>query len=258
MRLSTFAAVLGIVLSLAAAARGQVLYNTFGSGDTYGPAFTSANFAGYGRNAARFVPNEGGEFNQVQTAIGRFSSGFTAYATVSIVPEATYSGPGGTGALPGVIGVWAATAVDAPLGTTAAIYTFSGPRATLTAGQAYWLLLDASDATNWYNSQPAVQGTTAFRNGSPWVATPGTLPAFKISYANAPSIGSCCNSATGWCAVIARGACETLGLSYGAAGSTCETSPPCVRHCRADFDSSGGLNSLDIFAFLDAWFLGCP
>jgi hypothetical protein len=70
---------------------------------------------------------------------------------------------------------------------------------------------------------------------------------------------ACCNSATGFCFMVVPATCTGLGASAGAANSTCSPNP-CQPHpvCRADFDGENGLEVADIFAFLNAWFAGCP
>lgn len=242
-------------------ATAQVLFSTYGPGDTYSGAFIASNFAGYGRNAARFVPSITGFVDQAETSISRIGPPFPSLAaTVSIVPEVLAAGgPGGSGPQPGVMAVWCATATSAPLDQRN-IYRFTGPRATLIAGQAYWLVLDASDQTSWYYAQPPVLGTTAFRNGSPWITQPNAmLPAFRVSTLGGPPLsGACCNGATGGCTVIEGPACGTLGLTFSGAGTTCGTGPITCHACPADFDHSGGLSVQDIFDFLGAWFAGCP
>jgi hypothetical protein len=68
--------------------------------------------------------------------------------------------------------------------------------------------------------------------------------------------GACCNPRNGTCTLIVASACRTLGLTAGAADSTCAALP--CHACPADFNLSGGLEVQDIFDFLNAWLAGCP
>jgi hypothetical protein len=223
-------------------------------------SFISATFSGYGKNAARFVPAVSADFNQVEASLARTINPSTA-AMLMVVPEVI--GTGGSGSIgpqPGTLPVWCSTSVNAPLDARA-IYTFTGPQGSVVGGQAYWLVLEASDATNWYYTTPAVFGSTAFKNGSPWlVTTSGMMPAFRISnVVVSTTTGACCNTATGGCIVLESTACVSLGLRYGPNGTTCAPGPSAAcPACAADFNRSGDLSVQDIFDFLGAWFAGCP
>jgi hypothetical protein len=232
------------------------LYTNYGPGDSYSSTANSATFAGYGKSAARFVAPVGGEFDRVETSLATLT-GFSVTATVSIVPEVT-GGPGG--GQPGLLSVWSASALSS-LVNARGIYTFTGPRATLVAGQAYWLVLEATDSTFWYQTSPVVIGTTASKTGSPmWFTMPGfPLPAFRIvSAAPAPGLGACCDRVSGGCAVVEPAACSSLGLSFAGVGAACAASPSTCHACPGDFNRSGGVTLQDLFDFLGAWFAGCP
>ena len=78
-----------------------------------------------------------------------------------------------------------------------------------------------------------------------------TLPIVAIT------TGACCNRWTGHCVVDDQAPCLSLGLRFDGIGSVC--SPTTCAACPADFDASGSAPAVsDIFAFLGAWFLGCP
>lgn len=251
-----------VALQLAAAAPAQVVFSTYGPSDSYSNSFISATFAGYGKNAARFVPTTGAEFNQIETSLSRVSGPPGIVGTMlMVVPEVLATGgPSGSGPQPGTLPIWCSTSVNATLDARA-IYTFTGPRASLIAGQAYWVVIEASDATNWYHSLPPLFGNTAFKNGSPWIAmTSAILPAMRISnVATSTTTGPCCNTASGGCIVLESTACVALGLRYGPTGAACAPGPSAAcPACPADFDHSGDLSVQDIFNYLGAWFAGCP
>ncbi len=70
---------------------------------------------------------------------------------------------------------------------------------------------------------------------------------------------ACCSATNGACIMLVPSACTSFGATPGAANSTCSPSPcqPATT-CRADFDGDHALAVADIFAFLNAWFAGCP
>ncbi|MBY0310645.1 MAG: lamin tail domain-containing protein [Phycisphaerales bacterium] len=81
---------------------------------------------------------------------------------------------------------------------------------------------------------------------------------------NSTCAGNPCGAPTGVCcrgstcnASIAQASCVTSGTQYGAAfstlGATCGTgtTTPC---CYADYDKTGGIQTNDIFAYLNDWF----
>ncbi len=117
-------------------------------------------------------------------------------------------------------------------------------------------------------SLPA-QGACCLPDGSCTVALIGACPVGSTQQAAgttcspnlcpAPSIGACCNNATGACLVVDQSVCTTLGANYRGNGTTCSvgqcTATPV---CRADFNGQNGVDVQDIFEFLNAWFAGCP
>jgi hypothetical protein len=232
----------------------QVLYSNYGPLDSFSTGATAATFAGYGKNAARFVPTTSGDVTQVETSLARtFST--TLQATVSIVTEIS----AGPSSQPALMPVWFSTAISSPVDQRA-IYTFTGPRASLVGGQAYWLVLQASDNSNWYNTSPTVTGTTANRNGSPtWTVFPvAVMPAFRVSSTGSAvtPTGACCNGASGACTLLTGVQCAAVNLGYSGNNTTC--SPTLCTACPADFDHSGELEVQDIFDFLNSWLAGCP
>jgi len=75
----------------------------------------------------------------------------------------------------------------------------------------------------------------------------------------APNPGACCNPSTGECVVTTEATCVALGGSFLGSNTVCQiTSCDGIQECRADFDNSGTVAVPDIFAFLSAWFAGCP
>jgi acetyl esterase/lipase len=69
-----------------------------------------------------------------------------------------------------------------------------------------------------------------------------------------PTTGACCVGAR--CEVREGADCAGPGLGFGGPGSVCNpaaASRPC---CYADFDRSGAVDILDVFAYLRAWFDG--
>jgi hypothetical protein len=77
-----------------------------------------------------------------------------------------------------------------------------------------------------------------------------------------PTSSICCRGAT--CAVLTGGACTLSGTTQAGAfsagpGSACNaqgnTTGPC---CKADYNKQGGVELLDIFAFLNDWFANVP
>jgi hypothetical protein len=73
-----------------------------------------------------------------------------------------------------------------------------------------------------------------------------------------PGIGACCRGAI--CTQGSTDACTTAGGRFAGIGVSCTAggggaTPGC---CIADFDQSGTLTSLDVFAFLNAWFQHSP
>ncbi|MBY0261537.1 MAG: hypothetical protein K2Q20_04300 [Phycisphaerales bacterium] len=72
--------------------------------------------------------------------------------------------------------------------------------------------------------------------------------------------GACCNPSGTGCVFLDPSVCTTLGATFAGSGivcgpTTCTAGPA---PCRADFDNNGTRNVADIFAFLSAWFAGCP
>jgi hypothetical protein len=71
--------------------------------------------------------------------------------------------------------------------------------------------------------------------------------------------GACCNPSTGECVVTEEATCIALGGTFLGSNSTCQpASCDGIEDCRADFDNNGTVGVPDIFAFLAAWFAGCP
>ncbi len=66
-----------------------------------------------------------------------------------------------------------------------------------------------------------------------------------------PGSGACCRGAT--CVEAASDECVGTGQRFAGIGTVCGSAGVC---CAADFDQSGALNALDVFAYLDAWFAG--
>lgn len=258
MRHTRLSNMLALALLAPTASYAQVLYSNYGPGDSYSQGFIGGTtFAGYGKSAARFVPPIGGEFDRVETSLGRIGGGPTTVSgSLSIVPEVQSTG-GPLGGIPGLLPVWSATNVSGPL-QGRAIVTFTGPRAMLNAGQAYWVVIEATDGTSWYLTEPSVSGATASRNGSAlWSPSAPTLPAFRVSGSGAaPGMGACCNTINGGCAMAEPAACATLGLSFAGVGVACAAAP-CVA-CPGDFNRTGGVTLQDLFDYLSAWFAGCP
>lgn len=71
--------------------------------------------------------------------------------------------------------------------------------------------------------------------------------------------GACCNRSTGECVVTDGATCNALGGTWLGDGTVClPESCDAGEDCRADFDNNGTVGVPDIFAFLAAWFAGCP
>lgn len=69
-----------------------------------------------------------------------------------------------------------------------------------------------------------------------------------------PGTGACCRGGT--CVVVANSQCLGPYTRFAGLGTTC-TGPPAAC-CIADFDQTGTIDSVDIFAYLEAWFAGNP
>ena len=114
------------------------------------------------------------------------------------------------------------------------------------------------------------QGACCFSDGTCQVALLGSCPAGGSALAagttcspnNCPApipSGACCNTTTGACAFTLSTTCTALGGSFVGSNSTCSPNPcHATPVCRADFNGNGLLEVQDIFAFLAAWFAGCP
>ncbi len=229
------------ILSLASAARGQVIYSNFGPGDTWS---TNTSFVfGAARLGMRFVPASTGTVTHVDA--GMTLSGAPGVTTLSIVTEAA----GGT---PSNTVVWQGTNNTA---NGRAVYTFSGASATLTGGQAYWVVSSTtlSLPCDWGKTSPAVAGIGGNTSSGSWETFPFTaIAVFRVAGDNAP----CCNTRTGGCTVIDSTVCLTLGLRPGPVESACL--PSTCRACPPDYNSDGTITLGDVFDFLSAWFAGCP
>ncbi len=66
-----------------------------------------------------------------------------------------------------------------------------------------------------------------------------------------PGAGACCRGAT--CVQASSDQCVGPNARFAGIGTVCGGAMVC---CVADFDQSGSLDALDIFAYLDAWFAG--
>lgn len=66
-----------------------------------------------------------------------------------------------------------------------------------------------------------------------------------------PGVGACCVGGT--CVVVANAQCIGPYTRFAGLGTTCAGSAAC---CAADFDQSGTINTVDIFAYFEAWFAG--
>ncbi len=237
--IAVFAPVLA-VLCFVAAARGQVAYSNFGPGDTWSTT-NSYRFAAFSQGV-RFVPANTTTISRVEA--GMTLSGPPGITTVTIVTEA--------GGIPSNVAVWQATNNTA---VGRAVYAFNGPSATLTGGQAYWILASTTLGFpgEWGATLPAVAGTGGNTGSGMWATFAFTaIATFRVLGDSAP----CCNTKTGGCTVVSSAACTALGLRPAARDAAC--SPLTCRACPSDFDGNGAVNIQDIFAFLTSWFAGCP
>jgi len=92
-------------------------------------------------------------------------------------------------------------------------------------------------------------GSTPMAAGS--TCSPNTCPTLTP--------GACCNPTTGGCVVTIQATCTGLSGQYRGDGVFCV--PQLCNAgggCRADFNGNGHVEVGDIFAFLSAWFAGCP
>ena len=64
-----------------------------------------------------------------------------------------------------------------------------------------------------------------------------------------PGTGACCRGTT--CVLAGSDQCVGPNVRFAGIGTVCGSAAVC---CVADFDQSGALNAMDIFAYLDAWF----
>jgi hypothetical protein len=69
-------------------------------------------------------------------------------------------------------------------------------------------------------------------------------------------VGACCHGAT--CTLSSAGACTGFYLGNGLPCNPRSRSGSFNACCASDFDNSGVVAVSDIFAFLNAWFAGCP
>lgn len=183
---------LGIILCLSAApASAGIIFNDFGPGFSYNcctgwTASGADSFAGEWESANLFTAAISGAVDESDVAIG-WEFGGSGGATVSLWTD--------SGGLPGVqLGAWNVTAGES-FGNCCGVVTITGiSGVNLTAGQSYFMLVVAGDATtynvwNWNN-----QGATGLQvhsqdGGSTWnVGGSGvTLGAFDlISAATVP------------------------------------------------------------------------
>lgn len=157
----------------------------------------------------------------------------------------------------------------APAGTTQATLVFAAQTFTFNP------LTPVFDTTAFFDDVTfaavalPTQAACCIPDGSCVVALVGSCPSGSTQQAAgttcspnncpAPSIGACCNNATGGCLVVDQSVCVTLGANYRGNGTTCSVGQCTVTPvCRADFNGQNGVDVQDIFEFLNAWFAGCP
>jgi hypothetical protein len=142
--------------------------------------------------------------------------------------------------------------------------------AALAAGGPFYVSVNAGAAS----CQTAAAGACCFSGGDCAVmsaaqcaavnGTPnaGAATCSPSACTGGPATVVCCRGAT--CAVVASGSCTLSGTTQAGAfsagaGSSCNAAgndrQPC---CKADYNKQGGVELLDIFAFLQDWFAGVP
>jgi len=274
--LAVFAIGLGLASLTPPRAHADVVVNTFDTGDTFHPQFNLVAAAAIIHPIPPFTTT-------VIRAAVRFQVGCSAHTLDSIrlplsqqnaVPQnflrvrlAADSGgaPGAT--IETLSENLPMPQITNPFSTVTTFTSVAHP--ILEAATAYWIVteLTAIPAGNvdfrWFRS---VSGTTSqFRQqqvtggglpADPWTGGTSSLPvAYRVEGTVVP-VGACCNPDTGACAIVTSATCTALGMNP-MPGATCATNP-CPPGCRADFDRVDGRTVADIFAFLGAWFAGCP
>ncbi len=96
------------------------------------------------------------------------------------------------------------------------------------------------DVTYWQASGPSL----VLGNPDPW------------RIATATPYGACCNPTNGGCVVLSPADCAAFGGVFAGIDVACDAAG-CTA-CPADFNNDGNVTVPDIFAFLAAWFSGCP
>ena len=164
----------------------------------------------------------------------------------------------------------------------------SGQPVTFTNWQANWVPCTAAEDYGVLHTGTGAWNDTVNDTNAAF----GTSVAAVLEEPNAVSLAACCSPLTGVCFVTTGGVCTSLGMEFrptmaaclvttcplpqqGACclGSVCQVTPTggcsqrflgvgSVCHplvcCPANFDADSNLNVQDIFAFIAAWFAGCP
>ena len=196
--------------------------------------------------------------NDVQGTTGRFFGFNFWWSTgagdiLSNAPTATVTFEGGNGSAPAntyslcaVSDNGNAVLVDLQYNITGS-YEFTAIRVEFTVGHALAdIMRDYGPVTTF--SYPAFTAIAFFSGNNP--NSPIVLAIEPLGH------GACCTGSA--CTVTLPGDCPGVFLG---SGSSCTpaviggTINPC---CPADFDGQNGLGVPDIFAFLSAWFAGCP
>jgi hypothetical protein len=256
----SIALALGCTALIGPAARADVIYSNLSPSGGFNPN-TRAVGAGHAVIGTSFIASATGTITSVELPLAPASAtGPTIVATVAIFPSTIPNGIGIDEAHP----LWQGlnTNISGPAALRSFVSTSNMP-VVMNAGQTYVIVLYPTGDVLWnqiYNFLPSIEWYDNNVFGSTWALnpnfTPQTMVSLRILDNSAGPSGACCSNNTGACTVMPTTTCTSLGLRAGAANQSCSTLP--CHGCAADFDANGTVSVLDIFAFLNAWFAGCP
>lgn len=237
----------------------DVVFIPNGPGQHSGPGF-SASISGGDVVVVRIEPPAGHRFRLHDTpgATGRTLSGSFTWSTgtgdIGQFPSTatfTFEGLEGPAPTPNFESYLVTNAGESIV--AGFFYQYSAPCAFSAIRIEFPVTHGLADVQRCYgpvgsSTEPSFAATATFPGMNPVVDRAMSLEPYGL--------GACCTGAT--CTQTLPGDCAGVYLGVG---SSC--TPP-VRGgtinacCPADFNGHGGLDVSDIFAFLSAWFAGCP
>jgi hypothetical protein len=311
-------------IASAAAARADVLVDTFDAGTTFGGTSAEAAESQFGggsglglRLAVRFtVPSTSSVGYTLDSIVVPLSQNLVNVSQNLL--RVRIAADSGNGLSPGATLEVLSQNQPVPNVSTpfTAVTTYpSSAHPMLAPGGRYWIITELTARPSssgsflaeyrWWQSASGASSvyveevTNGLPPTDPWPSSTTSLNAgFRVTGTPLAAV-ACCNAATGGCGMASVPACQSMGLAAQALGSVCTPNPcaamgaccqgttctlgpasactgtatflgagaacaPTVRGgqtnacCPADFSNSGGLAVADIFAFLNAWFAGCP